>query len=266
MHISELNTYPVKSFKGISHHQIKVGLKGPEWDRRWMVVNPEGGFVSQRQFPQMALVEVSIDAKGVTISFPGRQPLKVEKSEIGARREVTVWNSICRAIDQGEEAQKWLTEVLGIDCSLVYLPEDSVRNVNPGYARKETDQLGFADAYPFLLISEASLEELNSRLEVPIPMNRFRPNLVVRGAKPFEEDTWKTIQIGDMLFDLVKPCSRCVVTCTDQTTAERGVEPLKTLAEYRKFPGGIMFGQNTIHHGPGVLKVGDSVKILEFKN
>lgn len=265
MYLSALHTYPVKSLRGLNHQQVHVNPKGAEWDRRWMLVDSNSIFISQRQNPALAQVSVEVDPSGLTISAPEKTPLRILRSEEGQRREVTVWKSICRAIDQGAAARQWFSEFLEMDCSLVYLPEDSVRNVSPSYAKREIDQVGFADGYPFLIVTEASLADLNGRLEKPIPMNRFRPNIVIKNEIPFEEDHWKTIQIGDIIFDLVKPCGRCVVTTTDQQTGERSsLEPMITMAKYRKFPDkNVVFGKNSIHRTTGILKVGDKVTILE---
>ena len=137
-----------------------------------------------------------------------------------------------------------------------------IRPVNPMYAHSENDQVGFADGYPILLLSEASLDDLNSRLETPLPMNRFRPNIVVTNTEHYAEDTWKTIRIGDITLDIVKPCARCAITTTNQDTAERGKEPLKILSTYRNHEHGVIFGQNIIHRNQGQINIGDTVEIL----
>ncbi len=159
----------------------------------------------------------------------------------------------------GDQAAQWLSNFLGVDAQLVYMPDSTHRSTDHG--RFETPN-SFSDAYPFLLISEASLADLNARLEQPVPMNRFRPNLVVRGCEPFAEDTWKQIQIGDIVFDVAKSCSRCSIPGVEQSTGEQGKEPLKTLATYRRWDHAIWFGQNLIAHSEGTLNVGDAVKVL----
>jgi uncharacterized protein YcbX len=149
---------------------------------------------------------------------------------------------------------------------LVRFAADYFRQVSQEYAPRETDQTGFADAYPFLILSEESLADLNSRLDVPLPMNRFRPNIVVRGAETsFAEDTWKAIRIGDVIFDVVKPCARCAITTTNQATAERGKEPLRTLATFRQHRRGVMFGQNAVHRSTGTIHTGAIVEVVEYK-
>jgi uncharacterized protein YcbX len=176
---------------------------------------------------------------------------------------VEVWGDECKAIPASPAAHEWMSQYLGMDCRVVYMPEDSIRLVNPKYAIAPTDHVSFADGFPFLLISQASLDDLNQRLETPLPMNRFRPNFVVSGCTSFAEDTWKRIRIGTMEFHLVKPCARCIVTTVDQQTADRGQEPLRTLAQYRMQDGKILFGQNLVAVGVGQVSVGDAVEVLE---
>jgi uncharacterized protein YcbX len=173
---------------------------------------------------------------------------------------VMIWDDRCTGTWAGERAARWFSDVLGTDCSLVHIAEGAARTVDPDYA-PPGHRVGFADAFPFLLISEASLADLNGRLETPVPMNRFRPNLVITGVEPFAEDHMGTFAIGAMRFTPVKPCDRCVITTTDQTTGERGVEPLRTLATYRRRNGQVLFGQNVIHSGTGRLHVGDALLV-----
>ena len=182
----------------------------------------------------------------------------------GAQREVTVWRDQVAAIDQGAEVADWFSTHLGVACRLVRQADDAVRHVDPVFACQPADQVSFADGYPLLLISEESLADLNMRLDAALPMNRFRPNVVTRGAgAPYAEDTWREITIGEIRFSPVKACARCVTTTTDQSTAERGVEPLATLASYRRVPRGVLFGQNLIHHTRGTLRVGDATHVIE---
>jgi uncharacterized protein YcbX len=179
----------------------------------------------------------------------------------GPRRSIRIWDDVVHATDLGDEAARWISSFLGADCRVVFMPDDVVRPVDPRYAQPG-DRVGFADAYPFLLISQGALGELNRRLKSPLPMNRFRPNLVVDGVPPHAEDGWARIAIGGVMFEVVKPCARCVVTTTDQETGERGHEPLRTLATYRRTNGKVHFGQNLIHQGGGELRVGDAVEVL----
>jgi uncharacterized protein YcbX len=169
--------------------------------------------------------------------------------------QATVWDDTCEALWLGPGPARWLTQVLGSPCELVYMPESTVRPANPAYAPAGV-RVSFADAFPFLVISEASLADLNSRMDRPLPMNRFRPNLVIGGGEPYLEDAIGAFNIEGITLRMVKPCDRCVVTTTDQETTERGVEPLRTLATYRKVGGLVMFGQNAVHAGTGSLTVG----------
>jgi uncharacterized protein YcbX len=184
-----------------------------------------------------------------------------EPSPADARRTVEIWGNPVEAIDAGEAAARWLTQLLGADVRLAFCPETTARRTDPDY-----DPIGspvsFADGYPLLLISEASLADLNTRLETPLPMNRFRPNVVVRGTEPFAEDAWRRVTIGSLAFDVVKSCARCVVTTTDQDTGERSAEPLRTLAKFRRRGDGVQFGMNVVHRGTGTIRVGDPVTCL----
>jgi uncharacterized protein len=263
--VSALNVYPIKSCGGISLSVAELGPRGIVRDRSFMLVNHNGKFITQREQPRMALIRPAIDADGMlTVQAPDMPVVVIPGDEQGPRYEVVVWKYSGEAVDQGNELAEWFSRFLGIACRLVMFPNDVVRKVNPRYARSEQDQVGFADGYPFLLISEASLADLNTRLEQPLPMNRFRPNIVVRGTEPYAEDTWRTIRIGEVTFDIVKPCARCVITTTDQSTTERAREPLKTLTTYRlATSNGVMFGQNLIHAQVGLIRVGDPVEIIE---
>jgi hypothetical protein len=262
--LSELNVYPIKSAAGISLQTAEVEWKGLRGDRRWMLVDDHNQFITQRTIPKMALIAVAMDAEQLLISVPGMEPLSVPYHLDGIELEVEVWGDRCRAISAGNTAQEWFSQFLGMSCQLVYLPDDSVRPVDPDYAVDHSrDQVSFADAFPFLLISEASLHDLNHRLDTPIPMNRFRPNLVVQGCDPFAEDRWRKIRIGSVVFHVVKSCSRCVIPTIEQTTAIKSQEPLKTLATYRLQNGKIMFGQNLLQANLGTLAVGDEIEIID---
>jgi uncharacterized protein YcbX len=191
-------------------------------------------------------------------------PLTVRVEDAGALREVMVWDDRCQAIELSDDAAAWLTEFLATPCRLVRFSSDGIRRVNPTFAVRADDQIGFADSFPLLLTSESSLADLNARMDAPLLMNRFRPNVVVRGAAPYAEDTWTRLRLGGVVANIVKPCARCPITTTDQETARREKEPLRTLATYRHVAGkGVMFGQNVIHEAPGVLRIGDPVMLLD---
>ncbi|HEY9697387.1 MAG TPA: MOSC domain-containing protein [Trichocoleus sp.] len=260
--VTGIYLYPVKSCRGIAVSASDLTTWGLQWDRNWMVVTPQGRFLTQRELPQMALIETRIAPDALELSAPEmprlRVPLTLEATE---SLDVVVWGDACQAIDQGEAAAQWFSQFLGRACRLVRIGEAYQRLVDPTYS-SEAAQVSFADGYPLLIISEASLADLNQRLAEPLPMNRFRPNLVVSGCDAYAEDRWQTIEINGVQFDGVKLCTRCAITTTSQETGVRGVEPLPTLATYRQVKKGVIFGQNLVHRGLGQLTVGSEVKIL----
>jgi hypothetical protein len=234
---------------------------GLRYDRRWMVVDERGEFLSQRNHPRLALAVPSLADGMLQVDAPGlptlRTPLHPKPS---VATTVTVWDDTCPATWVGVQAAEWFSDFLGSPCSLVHMADQVIRPANPLFAPPGV-RVSFADGFPFLLISEESLVDLNGRLVDPLPMNRFRPNLVVAGGEPYAEDEWGKIQIGDVRLRVVKPCDRCLVTTTDQATGQRGKEPLRTLATYRKVGNDVMFGQNVVHENTGRLRVGDLVSI-----
>ncbi|MFN7117548.1 MAG: MOSC domain-containing protein [Saprospiraceae bacterium] len=269
MQITQINIYPVKSLRGITLHSTIVEPRGLQYDRRWMLVDEQGLFLTQREFPEMALLVTEINDHHLVIkhSYKSYEPLLIPlKATAPAERvRVQVWNDHCHALAVSPFADQWLSEVLQTPCRLVYMPDDSVRPTDPLYSQP-SDMVSFADGFPILIIGEASLEDLNQRLKIPVPMNRFRPNLVFSGGKPYEEDTWKNFQIGNLHFRGTKTCGRCEITTIDQATAERGSEPLKTLASYRLEGKRILFGMNVCWNVEettnACLSIGDSIKIL----
>ncbi len=262
MRLTGLYRYPVKSLRGESLETMEVDARGLRHDRHWMLVNDAGRFLTQRELPRMALVRPLVTDQGLRLRAPGRADLEVAP-ESDEDLEVQVWRDRCLARVMNPEADRWLSDFLGVSARLVYLPEDRVRQVDQDYSRPG-EQVGFADGFPFLLISRASLDDLNRRMAKPLPMERFRPNLVVDGCEPYAEDDWKRIRIGELTFRVVKPCSRCVIPTVNPETGEReGNEPLKTLMTYRKEGNNVYFGQNLLHDGFGRLEVGMSVEVLE---
>lgn len=241
---------------------MKIGVRGPLYDRHWMLVNEEGRFLTQRELPRMALVRPEIQETGLRLRAPGMFDLDVPADSEEEMR-VQLWRDICTARVMSPAADQWLSDFLGVPCRLVYLPEEQVRQVDQQYAVAE-DQVGFADGFPFLLISQASLDDLNRRMPRPLSMERFRPNLVVEGCAPYAEDGWKRIRIGRLIFRVVKPCSRCVIpTVNPETGARDGNEPLKTLMRYRREGNNVYFGQNILHDDIGELTPGMKVEVLE---
>ncbi|MGD8910658.1 MAG: MOSC domain-containing protein [Chromatiales bacterium] len=261
--LTALYRYPVKSLAGEFLSQARLDAFGLHRDRRWMLVDREGRFLSQRELPRMALINPRLQAEGVVLQAPGCDDLSVRHPSAEAERvKVEVWNDRCVAQRVDPLADAWLSDFLGQACRLVYMPDESVRPVDPRYAKPQ-DRTAFSDGFPLLLISQASLDDLNGRLAEPLPMLRFRPNLVIEGCAPYAEDDWRHIRIGDLTLRVVKPCSRCKITTVDPYTGESGSEPLKTLAGYRRRGNQVYFGQNLIHDGPGELALDMPVEVLE---
>ena len=263
MYLSQLHVYPIKSAGGIALEASEADGRGLRHDRRWMLVDEAGAFMSQRRHPRMALIGVRVEPDHLVVSAPDMPSLEVPLRPPDRKlRLARVWRDLVEVSTIGEDADRWFTEFLGVRCRLVYLPDESVRPVDPAYGR-EGDRVGLADGFPFLLVSEASLADLNARLEPPVSMDRFRPNLVVGGCEPFAEDGWRLVRIGRITLRVVKPCARCAITTVDQRTAATGKEPLRTLARFRRVGNKVLFGQNLIHDATGALHTGDPVEVVE---
>jgi uncharacterized protein YcbX len=261
--VSGLVYYPIKACRGVEVESAWVERMGLEHDRRMMVVNAQGEFLTQREHPRLALVTPSLNDGILELSAPDYDSIQLGMVTSGTPWQVNIWKSKgVHAIDQGDEAAAWFSEWLGRSVRLVHFADGYRRTVNAQYAVHPDDHTGFADGYPILLTSEEGLHDLNSRLDMPLPMNRFRPNLVVKGGAPFVEDSWNRIRIGDVQLAVVKPCARCVVTTFDKETLERSKEPLKTLATYRRHRLGVIFGQNVIPLQEGRIELGMSVEVL----
>src|SRR5690606_21923104 len=208
MQLTQINIFPLKSARGISVSATRVGVFGPEFDRRWMLVDLQGNFLTQRKYPRMSLIDVTLTELGLEFHAPGMEVLTVVRPVSAESVLVTVWKDQCEARDGGGAAADWFSQFLDVQCRLVYMPDETFRAINPKYLDR-SQPARFADGIPFLLISEASLDELNSRLSKPMEMLRFRASLVVRGCEPQEEDRWRRIRVGMLEFEVVKPCSRC---------------------------------------------------------
>ncbi|MBI5946283.1 MAG: MOSC domain-containing protein [Chloroflexi bacterium] len=261
--LSNLTNYPIKACRGFDVLESRVERMGLANDRRMMLVTPDGSFLTQREHPRLALVTPQLKKDAVTLSAPNFDSIHFGIQKSGASIPVSIWSSKdVQAIDQGDEVAQWFSDWLGAAVRLVHFANGYKRRLNPNYAVSADDQTGFADGYPILIIAEESLQDLNSRLDSALPMNRFRPNIVVQNCAPFAEDTWKRIRIGDVEMALVKPCPRCVVTTIDKETLEKSKEPLKTLATYRNQKGGAMFGMNVIPLNEGQIKVGMKVEVI----
>lgn len=242
--------------------EADVTLRGLASDRRWLFTDPDGRFITQREHGVLATLTAEPTNIGVRLTGQGRNPLVVPVPQ-GPGRPVTVWRDTVDAVDAGDEAALWASSAVDMPVRLVYMPDSTVRPVHPDFAASG-DHVSFADGFPLLLANEASLNDLNDRLEAPVPMDRFRPNVVVSGFDALAEDGWKRLRIGTVTFRSPKLCGRCIVTTTDQDTGERlGDEPLKTLTSYRLIGQAAIFGVNLIPDTVGTIRVGDAVDVLE---
>jgi uncharacterized protein len=272
--VSALFVYPVKSCRGIAVRRWELRRRGLRYDRRWMIVDGEGVFVTQRNQHRLALVDVTIEGDALRLGTPPAPPLFLPLSPPpgASRRRVRVWRDEVDAVDCGAEAAGWMSEWLGTPVSLVYMPDEVVRPLKPAYANPG-DQVGFADGFPLLVASTSSLEDLNARIAgraeneagpaSALSMRRFRPNIVVTGFPAWAEDDWGRIAVGDISLRIVAPCERCVITTLDPDSAARGVEPLRTLATFRKSRNDVLFAQNAVPETEGTVSVGDPVAVLE---
>jgi hypothetical protein len=267
--VSALYYYPIKSCKGIAVATAQITETGILHDRELMVVNAETGeFFTQRELSKMALIAPHIKDGYLELTAPGMPALKIALQDEGKTINANVWGDICPSVDQGAEVAAWLGDFLGVKACLVKMRPDFNRPIDPNYALNPANQVSFADGYPFLLVSEESLADLNGRTGENLPMNRFRPNIVITGSGiAFGEDYIVRGKVGEINFNVVKPCARCKITTTDQITTEIGKEPLRTLATFRRGRGGgVFFGQNVIHENTGTLKIGDKLSVLELRD
>lgn len=264
MKISELNIYPLKSARGIPLREMPLDARGPAGDRRWMLIDERGVMLSQRDLPRMALIAAENGAGELVCTAPGMPQLRVAIPAPGGNRRLTarLWNDDVDVQLAADSAHAWFAQFLGAACRLVHQPDDAFRQVNRIYAAKGVG-VSLADGFPLLLINQGSLDDLNRRLEEPVEMRRFRPNLVVEGAEPFAEDAWRRIRAGEVEFSLAKPCARCSIPTVNPDTGEFGKEPMRTLATYRRRGNNVFFGWNIIASSPGTLRVGDPVVVFE---
>jgi len=265
--IQALNVYPVKSCRGIALEHARITETGFEHDRQWLIVDDKNRFVTQREMPRLALIEIALDSTHLRLRAPGMTELTIGIEARGASVEVVCWRDLCAAFDMGEVASDWLSEYLGTRHRLVRF-DAARKRASPAEWTGEMLALNqFSDAFPWLVISQASLDDLNTRLPAPLPMNRFRPNIVIGGVEAYAEDRIHEIRVGEARLRVVKPCTRCAITTTDQSTAEReSDQPLRALKQYRfsRELKGVLFGQNAILvAGLGqALRVGHEFEIV----
>lgn len=259
--LSQIWIYPVKSLGGISLQNAKVLPKGLQYDRRWMLVDNAGKFLTQREFPLLSQFKTRIDRDTLIIQHHDDHLVVLPgQSEGEMLAQTQIWDDIVSTKEVSAEHSKWFSDRVGSDCKLVLFPEENPRAVDPDY-KVNDDHTSLSDAYPFLIIGQASLDDLNSRLSEPVPINRFRPNFVFTDGTPYEEDTWRNFSIGENQFVGVKLCSRCIMTTVNHKTGERGTEPLKTLSTYRSKNNKVYFGQNAIALKADVVSVGDLISV-----
>jgi hypothetical protein len=262
LQVSAIYIYPIKSCRGISVPSAEVESRGLKEDRRFMLVDAKGRCVTQRDHSRMALIDVHRDEGGYRVEAPGQPPLHVPQAARGGECEVKIWSDTVQARLVGEGVDAWFSQYLGFTCGLVHMEDHQHRPVTNESAAFD-DEVSFADAAPLLLISTASLEDLNARLTAPVAMRRFRPNVVVDTDTPFAEDAWKSIAIGAAQLAVAWPCSRCVLTTIDPESGVRDArgEPLETLKTYRRVGPRVMFGQNLVPRRRGTIRVGDAVRL-----
>lgn len=262
MHITALYVYPIKSLGGISLTTSEVEERGLTYDRRWVLADKQNMFITQRQHSEMAFFEVSIEQNGLRVfnRKSGNETTVPFEPQTNDYQDITVWDDTVKAVRVSDKTDAWFTAELGFECSLFYQPDGSVRPADSKYSITGKEHVSMADGYPILVVSQASLDDLNARIGQPMELARFRPNVVIEGCLPFEEDDLREIKIGDVALYGVKPCARCVLTTIDPATGTKGAEPLKTLATFRKSGNKIKFGQNVVVHQTGSIAVGDELK------
>lgn len=262
--LTEIRIYPIKSLGGIALDKALVRKKGLQHDRRWMLIDEQGVAMTQRDYHEMALFKPVINGEHIDIMF--RKDGQIIDSTrfymanpaSGNKITAQIWDDRVSVLEVDPLVSQWFSQHLGVHCRLVAFPERNPRAVDPRYAI-DNDQVSLADAYPFLVIGQATLDDLNIRLDKPVPMNRFRPNFVFTGGTPFLEDSWRELTIGNVQFTAVKKSARCILPTVDQDTAKKGAEPLRTLSQYRKVGNNVYFGQNLIAQDEGMVAVGNAI-------
>ena len=256
--LTNIYIYPVKSLAGIALQESETEERGLKYDRRWILVNDQGEFMSQRKHPKMALLIPAFENGNLLISAPDLSAIEISlENKSDDITPVNVWGTDCKGYVVSDAHNQWFSEQLDTNCKLVFMG-DQKRDIK---SLTNEGEVSYADGYPYLIVGQSSLEDLNERLDEPVSINRFRPNLVFSKALPFEEDSWGDFKIGNVEFHGVKPCARCVMTTINQRTGEKGKEPLKTLATFRQRDNKIYFGLNAVLKNAGMIKVGDVLAV-----
>lgn len=265
--VSQLFIYPIKSLGGIPLSSAMVTDRGFQHDRRWMLVDKNNQFLTQRELPQMSLLQVGLTTEGLQVSHKKNNDQSIDipfNKFSGNEINVQVWDDNCPAIGIDKETDQWFSDNLDHSCRLVYMPDTTQRKVDTQYATKN-EITNFSDGYPFLILGQSTLDDLNNKLIDPLPINRFRPNIVFTGGKAFQEDGMEHFTVNTINFYGVKLCGRCMITTINQDDSSTSLEPLKTLASYRAKNNKVYFGQNLLHDGSGLVKIGDELKIIKQK-
>ncbi|MEJ7559042.1 MAG: MOSC N-terminal beta barrel domain-containing protein [Pedobacter sp.] len=267
LQLSEIYIYPIKSLGGISIKEAKLEQRGLQYDRKWLLIDENGTFITQRKHYNLAMLQVAMDADTITVSHKTdlSQKISFPKFESTSQRiQVRIWDDTSSGFEVNAKVSDWFSVFLNMKVKLVGMADDDQRLVDPEYALN-SEIVSFADAYPCLIIGQAALDFLNEKLADPVPMNRFRPNFVFTGGEPHIEDRFGEFYLGENLFQAANQCARCVLTTVDQETGIKGQEPLRTLTSYRTVNKKVMFGQNLLHKGPGTMKVGDELIVKSWK-
>jgi hypothetical protein len=265
--LSEIYIYPIKSLGGISLEEAKLEQKGLQYDRRWLLIDEGGKFITQRKHFSLAMLQVTIDDHTLTVFHKTNPASNISfplAKSISQRIELMIWDDSSSGFEVDEKVSTWFSEFLNMKVKLVKMSDDDERHVDPEFAHNG-ELVSFADAYPCLIIGQSALDTLNEKLIEPVKMDRFRPNFVFTGGEPHIEDRFGDFNLGDNLFSAANQCARCVLTTIDQQTGVKGQEPLRTLAGYRTVNKKVMFGQNLLHQGTGAIRVGDELIVKSWK-
>lgn len=263
--VSQLFRFPVKSLKGSSLEKMQVDAFGPRWDRRFMLANQNGRFLTQREFPIMGQFGAEINADSLQLTYAGvtKTLSLVKLSRFAQHRSVSIWKDEVSARLIESDINPWLSDILQTRVTLCFMDDDTHRQVDTQYAL-QGDRTSFADGYPFLIISEASIEFLSEKVGRELSVERFRPNVVLTGCEAFAEDEWTKIAINGIEFDVVKPCARCSIPTLNLKTSEKEIDVMQMMLKHRRQGKAVMMGQNAIHRQHGVLQVGQAVEVLEY--
>lgn len=265
--LSGIYIYPIKSLGGVSLAESYIEERGLQYDRRWVLIDDEGMFITQRKYPLLSLLQVDVLDNQLVVSHQDH-PLETISFSIDQQTSVgipvTIWDDLTEGFEVDPNVSEWFSRYMNFSVRLVKMNQATKRHVDPRYAN-HNEIVSFADGYPCLIIGQSSLDQLNEKLKEPVRMDRFRPNFVFTGGEAHVEDTFKEFEMGGILFSAVKPCARCVLITVNQQTAAKSAEPLKTLSRYRTINNKIMFGQNLLHQGSGIISVGMELQIKSTK-